>query len=90
MLARPNMLGHARVGVIIGKRSAKLAVQRNWFKRTVREEFRLRRESLANWDYLIIGKPGIARQSRADVRQWLEQGWQKLQRQQCALGVQGS
>lgn len=86
MLARPNDLGHARMGVIIGKRSAKLAVQRNGFKRTVREAFRLRRESLASYDYLIIAKPGIAKQNRAQVRQWLDQSWQKLQRH--ALGTQ--
>ena len=82
MLARANTLGYARLGVIIGKRSAKLAVQRNRFKRIVREEFRLRRGSLASWDYLILAKPGIAQQSRAQVRHWLEQGWRKLQRQQ--------
>ncbi|NOX28322.1 MAG: ribonuclease P protein component [Gammaproteobacteria bacterium] len=89
MLARPNELGHARMGVIIGKRSAKLAVQRNWFKRTVREAFRLRRESLASCDYLIIAKPGIAKQNRVQVRQWLDQSWQKLQRR-GALGVQSA
>ncbi|MBL1432812.1 MAG: ribonuclease P protein component [Gammaproteobacteria bacterium] len=89
MLARPNELGHARMGVIIGKRSAKLAVQRNWFKRTVRDAFRLRRESLSNWDYLIIAKPGIAKQEREQVRQWLDQSWQRLQRQ-GALRVQGA
>ncbi len=90
MLARPNELGYARMGVIIGKRSAKLAVQRNAFKRTVRDAFRLRRESLAHWDYLIIAKPSIAKQSRDQVRQWLDQGWQKLQRRapQGVTGVQ--
>ena len=80
LLARPNTLGRPRLGVIIGKRAAKLAVQRNRFKRTVRESFRLRNEKLANWDYLVIGKPGIADQSTAQMRHWLEKGWQKLQR----------
>lgn len=90
MLARPNELGHARLGVIIGKRSAKLAVQRNWFKRTVREAFRLRRESLASYDYLIIAKPGIAKQNRVQVRQWLDQSWQKLQRHSALKGQSAS
>ena len=90
MLARPNELGHPRLGVIVAKRSAKLAVQRNRFKRTVREAFRKRRATLANWDYVVIGKPGIAEQSRTQVRHWLEQGWLKLQRHQRTPGVQGS
>lgn len=80
LLARPNERGYPRLGIIIGKRAAKLAVQRNRFKRTIREAFRLSRQQLKNWDYLVIGKPGIADQSSAQIRHWFEKSWRKLHR----------
>ncbi|NCW85967.1 MAG: ribonuclease P protein component, partial [Oxalobacteraceae bacterium] len=37
---RPNVLGHARLGVVVAKRLAPRAVTRNAIKRMVREVFR--------------------------------------------------
>lgn len=82
ILARRNELGYPRLGVIVSRRSAKLAVQRNRFKRLVREDFRQRQHSLANCDYIVLAKSGIATQTNQQVNELLAQNWRRLQRQQ--------
>lgn len=41
LVARPNTLGVARLGLVVGKRMIKRAVGRNRAKRVIRESFRL-------------------------------------------------
>ena len=41
LVAKPNNVGTARLGVVVGKRMIKRAVGRNRVKRTIRESFRL-------------------------------------------------
>ncbi|WP_223351813.1 ribonuclease P protein component, partial [Escherichia coli] len=50
LLARENGLDHPRLGLVIGKKNVKLAVQRNRLKRLIRESFRHNQETLAGWD----------------------------------------
>lgn len=49
----PSELGHSRVGVIVGKKTARRAVQRNYMKRCIREWFRLMRPDLGSIDILV-------------------------------------
>jgi ribonuclease P protein component len=49
----PNTLGYPRLGVIVGKKTAKRAVQRNYMKRTVRELFRHEQMGLGAVDILV-------------------------------------
>lgn len=49
----PNTLGYPRLGVVVAKKTAKHAVQRNYMKRTLRELFRKERSSLGAIDLLI-------------------------------------
>lgn len=66
--ARPNDLGHGRVGLVVGKKVAKRAVRRNYIKRTVREWFRLNQHQLAGMDYVVRAKQVFTReQSREAV-----------------------
>lgn len=43
----------SRLGMVIGKRNAPLAVSRNTIKRVIRESYRLRRSSLPNKDLVF-------------------------------------
>jgi ribonuclease P protein component len=54
--ARPNDLGHSRVGLVVGKKIAKRAVRRNYIKRSVREWFRLNQHQLGSMDYVVRAK----------------------------------
>ncbi|WP_133683132.1 ribonuclease P protein component [Paludibacterium purpuratum] len=54
--ARPNDLGHPRLGLVVGKKVAKRAVRRNYIKRSVREWFRLNQHRLGGMDYVVRAK----------------------------------
>lgn len=60
LLARENQLEHPRLGLVIGKKSAKLAVERNRLKRIIRESFRHRQEKLSGWDIVVVARKGLA------------------------------
>lgn len=45
---------HARLGVIIGKRSVRLAVKRNQIRRVVREQFRHFQHQLGDFDLVFV------------------------------------
>ena len=46
-------MSFGRLGMIVGKRVAPLAVDRNFLKRLVRETFRRHRHQLAGFDLLV-------------------------------------
>lgn len=59
VMARPNTIGLARLGMIVAKRLLPRAVDRNRVKRCVRETFRVQRQNLPACDYVIrlVAKP---------------------------------
>lgn len=61
LLARPNPLGHARLGLAIAKKHVRLASNRNAIKRAIREAFRLAQSSLPARDVIVLAKPGVDR-----------------------------
>ena len=50
---RPAAADSARLGLVVGKKLLKRAVDRNRFKRVLREQFRLRRAGLPACDLII-------------------------------------
>ncbi len=49
-----NNTSHSRLGVIVPKKNIKKASRRNYLKRIIRENFRLKRTGLEGKDILII------------------------------------
>lgn len=71
LLAVPNRMGGARLGLVVPKRVLKRAVDRNRVKRQLRESFRVARPRLPAWDIVVIVfAPGNAR--RAADKLWLK------------------
>ncbi|MEW5788797.1 MAG: ribonuclease P protein component [Pseudomonadota bacterium] len=60
VLAAPNGLDHARLGLIIPKKVVATAVGRNRIKRLLREVFRLRQKELAGLDVVFRLKGRLA------------------------------
>ena len=86
LLARDNQLGHPRLGLVIGKKSVKLAVERNRIKRQIRESFRHNQDILNGVDIVIVARRGIADLSNIELRQQFDKMWKRLARQrQSAL-----
>ena len=74
----PNSFGHARLGVVVGKKTAKLSVQRNYMKRTLRELFRQHKITLGAIDILIRPLKAYSRDEFTIVETELEQLLNKL------------
>ena len=50
---QPNTLQRARLGLVVGKKTAKLAVSRNYMRRVLREFFRLNQHDICHVDLII-------------------------------------
>ncbi|WP_303289911.1 ribonuclease P protein component [Marinobacter sp. SS5-14b] len=79
ILAAPNTLGHARVGLIFSKKNLRHAVQRNRIKRQVRETFRLQPD-LPALDIIVLGRQGLNHLENPDVRSSLNDIWRRVKK----------
>jgi len=57
----PNQYGHARLGVVVGRKALPRAVDRNRFKRLVREQFRKVTAQLPPLDIVVQAQGRLAR-----------------------------
>lgn len=63
---RPNGQHHARLGVVVSKRTAPRAVDRNFVKRLIREGFRRERQHLNGLDIVVkLRKKPVKAKARA-------------------------
>jgi ribonuclease P protein component len=84
LLARQNELDHPRLGLVIGKKSVKLSVERNRLKRVIRNSFRLNQAILAGWDIVVVARKGIAEQTNAELAEHFGKLWKRLARSRQA------
>ncbi len=82
LLALPREDGPARLGLVVAKKSARLAVQRNRLKRQLRESFRHHQLALAGLDIIALVKPGLWQLDNRAVRELVDSQWQRLLKQQ--------
>lgn len=75
---KPNELNYARLGIIVGKRSARQAVKRNQIKRILRESFRLHQHQLAGLDVVVIGRQQSDKVSKQAFQEDIDKLWKKL------------
>ena len=84
LLAAQNGLGFSRIGLAIAKKIIKKAVDRNLIKRTVRESFRLQRQTLGSIDIVVLARQEALLAPPVALRKSLEKHWLKLV-SKCAL-----
>ncbi|TDF83248.1 ribonuclease P protein component [Pseudomonas sp. H9] len=87
ILARENGLDHPRLGLVIGKKSVKLSVQRNRLKRLMRDSFRLNQHMLAGWDIVIVARKGLGEIENPELHQHFGKLWKRLARSRPAPAV---
>ena len=80
MLATPNELGHARLGMAVSRRNARRAVDRNRLKRLIRESFRGAQQVIGNFDLVVMAKPAALTVDNATLRRSLANQWQRLRK----------
>lgn len=78
VLYRENKLHHSRLGLIVAKKTAKQAFQRNRFKRVVRESFRLMSYQLPQVDIVILSRNGIKEADNTLLFSELSYIWKKM------------
>ena len=77
ILSRENQVKHPRLGIVVAKRRAKRAVDRNILKRIIRESFRLNKNTLPAKDFIVILKRPIKIIKRTNLRLQLETLWKQ-------------
>ena len=80
----PNTLGHARLGLSIGARTAGNSVNRNRVKRVVRESFRHASITLPAVDLVVGARNGARTAHNAQLRESLDGLFKKI-RERCAV-----
>lgn len=78
VLAHRNKLNHARLGLVIGKKNVRLAVQRNRLKRQIRETFRINQYLLDDYDIVVIARKGFAEISTTELQVQFTKFWKIL------------
>lgn len=78
LLAIPNELQHPRLGLAISRKVARTAVARNRIKRVIRESYRHRQTRLGSLDIVVLGRAGVASQSKKLLQDALEKLWKEL------------
>jgi ribonuclease P protein component len=78
VLAVPNQLTHARIGVTISKKRAKRAVDRNRIKRQIRESFRLKQYKIPTFDIIVIAKDGVVKLTNEALQERLSYLWRTI------------
>jgi ribonuclease P protein component len=83
VIARPNGLAHARLGLAVGVRAVGSAANRNRVKRVVREAFRLRRAELPAVDLVVNARAAAGEASNAQITASVVALWARI-RERCA------
>ncbi|MCC5868974.1 MAG: ribonuclease P protein component [Gammaproteobacteria bacterium] len=78
VLARPNTVGCARLGLAISKKAARRATDRNRLKRLVRESFRHHRTALPAVDIVVMVRPAAVSEPNATLARSLAKVLEKL------------
>lgn len=71
----------ARLGLVVAKKHARLAVERNRLKRLLRESFRHHKMELAGLDIVVLVKPGLWQMDNRAIRTVIEEQWARLLKQ---------
>lgn len=78
ILARHNNLPYGRLGLVIAKKHLRLAVERNRFKRLIRESFRTRQSAFIGLDVIVLSRKGLDSLENAEFIRQLHQQWQRI------------
>lgn len=78
ILFKLNQTTVARLGLMVGKRVANLAVTRNRIKRVIRESFRAKQNDLKGLDIVVIARHQCDKLSKQELREGIDKLWERL------------
>jgi len=80
MLARPNGLWYARLGLAISKKNILLATDRNKVKRLIRESFRYNKYIINGLDVVVLTKKKASYRDVHNINKSLTIHWERLKK----------
>ncbi len=80
--ANPNLLDHARLGIIVSRKVSLKAVVRNRIKRRIRESFRQHQQALSGLDIVVMAQLSSVGAAAKEQRESLARHW-KDSTQRC-------
>jgi len=83
VLARPNGMNDARLGLAVSKKASRRAVDRNRIKRLIRESFRQHQPSLSGLDLVVVSRSGATGSENSACFESLRQHWRRVA-EKCA------
>lgn len=66
---QPNSVGHARLGLVVGKKVAKRAVDRNYMRRVLREFFRIQQHEINPVDLVVRVQKKFEKEDFIQIKQ---------------------
>ena len=87
VLAVKNDLAHPRLGLVIGKKHASKAVQRNLIKRVLRNSFRLNQDLLPSVDIVILARSNVCSLDKTELSYWIGKMWESLNKKHAASDI---
>jgi len=66
---QPNTTFHPRLGLVVGKKIAKLAVDRNYMRRVLRELFRIQQHAINHVDLVIRVQKKFEKEDFVQIKQ---------------------
>jgi ribonuclease P protein component len=78
LYVRPNSQGHARIGLLVSKRSVRFAVARNRIKRLIRESFRHQHASIKAVDIVFVARHKLQFVENKEMFQLFSNLWDQL------------
>ena len=66
---QPNSQEQARLGLVVGKKTCKLAVDRNYMRRVLREYFRIQQHQIAHVDLVVRVQKKFDRVNFSQIKQ---------------------
>ena len=77
VLVAESTATYPRLGCIVAKKHVRRASQRNQIKRLIRETFRLNRNHLLKYDFVVMVKNSVVKTNQRDIYNELHLMWQK-------------
>ncbi len=87
ILARPNQLSAARLGLIIAKKHIRLATERNRMKRLIRETFRRQPPTFTGIDVIVLARKGMDGLDNRELIDQLDRQWLRIARKAKAASA---
>ncbi|MBR6026401.1 MAG: ribonuclease P protein component [Neisseriaceae bacterium] len=72
---KPNQLSFPRLGLVVSKKCARFAHERNYIKRRLREWFRLNKHKLPNCDIVIQVRQKFGKKEFPELEKKLQRLW---------------